>query len=109
MNQNVNYNEIRKFYSEIRVDEVHSRINYVLPDRLDKTHAQWSNAIDSVVALEGLIEFVKGSMIVSNQEIINTDHSAYVIDVKLEEYFNEEFSHWDKMKQKAKKIGTIKH
>ena len=27
MNQNVNSNEIKKFYSEIGVDEVHSRIN----------------------------------------------------------------------------------
>ena len=95
MNQNVNSNEIRKFYSEIGVEEVHSRINNVPLNELDKTFIYGSSAIDSVVVSERLMEFVEGSLLVSNNEIVNTDHRAYIIDINLEDYFNEEFSYWN--------------
>ena len=98
MNQNVSSNEIRKFYSEIGVDEVHSRINQTPIENLDKTCVNGSNAIDSVAVSEGLMEFVEGSLLVSNNEIINTDHRAYIVDANLEDYFNEEFSRWDEIK-----------
>jgi len=95
MNQNVNSNEIRKFYSEIGVEEVYSRINNVPLNELDKTFIHGSSAIDSVAVLEGLIEFVEGSLLVPNNEIVNTNHRAYIIDINLEDYFNEEFSYWN--------------
>ena len=72
---------------------MHSRINHIPLESLNKTHAQRSNAADSVAASEGLIERIEESMLVSNQEIINTDHRAHIIDANLEECFNEEFSH----------------
>ena len=92
MNQNVNSNEIKKFYSEIGVDEVHSRINLTPLDQLDKTCVRGSSAIDSVVMSEGLLDFVEELLLVSNNEIINTDHRACIVDINLEEYFNKEFS-----------------
>ena len=47
---------------------------------------------------EELLEFVEGSLLVSNKKITNTDHRACVIDVNLEEYFNEEFNRWNEIK-----------
>ena len=93
MNQNVNSNEIRKFYSEIGVDEVHSRVNHMPLNQLDKTFIRGSNAINSVTASEGLIEFMEGSLLTPNHEIINTDHRACIIDLNLKDYFNNEFSY----------------
>ena len=60
--------------------------------QLDKTFVRGSNAIDNVAALEGLIEFVEGLLLTPNNEITNTDHRACIIDMNLEEHFNEEFS-----------------
>ena len=93
MNQNVNSNKIRKFYSKIGLDEVHSRRNQTLLDRLDKTCVRGSSAVDSVAVSEGLVEFGEGSLLAPNNEIIKTDHRTCIVDTKLEEYFNEEFSH----------------
>ena len=92
MNQNVNSNKIRKFYSKIGVDEVHSRRNQTLLDRLDKTCVRGSSAVDSVAVSEGLVEFGEGSLLSPNNEIINTDQRACIADVNLKEHFNEEFT-----------------
>ena len=74
---------------------MHSRINYAPLNKLDKTCICGSNAIDSVAVLEGLMDFIEGSLLVSDNEIVNTDNRVCVIDINLEDYFNEEFSYWN--------------
>ena len=95
LNQNVNANEIRQFFTDLGVDDVHSRINRIENKDLDKTQVPRSNPIDLIAALEGLMEFIEGSKLLSHNEIVWSDHRAYVIDVNFEDYFNEELSRWD--------------
>ena len=80
------------------MDEVHCRINLMSLDQLDKTCVRESSDIYSVAMSEGLLDFVEESLLVSNNEIINTDHRACIVDINLEEYFNKDFSQWDDIK-----------
>ena len=45
--------------------------------------------IDLIAVSEGLIEFVEGSKLIHHNEIIFSDHRAYIIDINIEEYFND--------------------
>ena len=95
LNQNINANEIKKFFSDIGVEDVHSVINNIRKEEMDKTYVHGSNPIDTIAMSEGLLEYVEGSKLLSHNEIVNTDHRAYVVDVNLEGYFEDEMSSWD--------------
>ena len=41
------------------------------------------------------MRFVEGSKLCETNEILDTDHWGYVIDINLNDYFEEEFSTWD--------------
>ena len=77
---------------------MHCRINLMSLDQLDKTCVRESSDIYSVAMSEGLLDFVEGLLLVLNNEIINADYRACVVDINLEEYFNKEFSRWDDIK-----------
>ena len=94
-NQGISDNAVQKFHSEIGVSEVHCKINNISIDRLDKTYKYGSKAIDSIAVSSGLIDYVEGCKLVTYNEIVETDHRGYIIDISLEEYFEGEFSSWD--------------
>ena len=54
-----------------------------------------SNPIDLIAVSEGLIDFVEGSKLIPHNEIVWSNHRAYIIDINLEDYFNKEMSSWD--------------
>jgi len=44
------------------------------------------------VATEGIISYIEGCKMLSFEEIVFSDHRSYVIDINLEEYFEDTFS-----------------
>ena len=94
-NQFVVDNEVRKFHTELGVSEIHHKVNNVELRELDKTYKNGSSPIDSIVALSSIMEYVVGCHLMNYNEIVKTDYWAYVIDVDIEEYFDEAFSGWD--------------
>ena len=44
-----------------------------------------------------MIEYVEGSKLVPHNEIVFTDHRAYIVDTNVEEHFNDNFSLWDEI------------
>ena len=77
---------------EIGVEDAHSRINNIDLKQLDKTYINRLKAIDSIAVSEGLIEFVESSKLIYHNEIIFSDHRAYIVDINIEEYFNNQMS-----------------
>jgi len=71
---------------------VHSRHNRINLNNLNRTNKRGSVPIDTIVATEGIISYVEGCKILSFEEIVFSDHRSYVIDVNLEEYFEDTFS-----------------
>ena len=94
-NQYVVDNEVRKFHAELEVSEIHHKVNNVELRELDKTYKNGSSPIDSIVALSSIMEYVVGYHLINYNEIVERDYQAYVIDINIEEYFDEAFSGWD--------------
>jgi len=61
-------------------------------EEMDNTYWNGSKCIDIVAVLENSIRFVEGSKLCETYEILDTDYCWYVIDINLNDYFNEEFS-----------------
>ena len=46
-----------------------------------------------------MLEFVEGSKLYETNNIINTNHRSYVIDLNIEQYFEVEIGSYDKIDQ----------
>jgi len=53
--------------------------------------------INSIAATHGILEFIEECKLLPYNEVIFSDHRAYVVNINLEEYFNEQLSQWDKI------------
>jgi len=94
-NQCIYDREVQKFHEEIGVKEVHVIANNIEIERLDRTYKNGSKPIDSIAATCGIMDFVEGCKLLSYNEIVETDHRAYMVDVNIEEYFDENMNEWD--------------
>ena len=74
---------------------MHQCANNVRENELDKTHKNGSKPIDSIAASSGMMERVEGCQSLDHNDTVESDHHARVIDVDIEEHFQEEFSGWD--------------
>ena len=43
------------------------------------------------------MDFIDGCKLLGYNDIIETDHRGYIIEIAIEDYFNEELSEWDKI------------
>ena len=94
-NQYLNDNEVRKFHDAISVHEIHSIVNDVQINQIGRTYKHGSKPIDSFAATSGIMEYVDGCEILGYNEVVESDHRSYLVDISLEEYFNDEMSEWD--------------
>ena len=85
-------NEIQNFFVEIEVEDVYKRFNNIESYQLDNIHKEGSKCIDSIVVSIGIMEYVEGYQLMNYNDIVELDHRAYIIDVAIGEYFDEEFS-----------------
>jgi len=97
-NQDVTSKEVTKFFESIGVRDVHQCMNLVQKDEaLDSTYKHGSKQIDSIAATNGIMDYIEGCRLINYNEIIESDHRAFMIDVDIEEYFEDEFRGWDKI------------
>ena len=64
---------------------------------MDHTEVRGSKPIDTVAASYRIIDYVEDSQLLECNDIVFTDHRAYVIDINLEDYFNDQLSSWDEI------------
>lgn len=95
LNQSIKSNEVQRFFEELGIEDVHSRVNNIPIDQLDKTYINGSQAIDTIAMSEGMFDYVEGSVLLSHAEIVQSDHRPYLVDINLEDYFNAELNLWD--------------
>ena len=53
------------------------------------------NSISSIAVSSGIMSYIEGCKLTNYNEIVETDHREYIIDVAIEDYFSIEFSNWD--------------
>jgi len=97
-NQNIMATEMKQFYAEIGVEDIHSRLNNIPEELLEKTFINGSKPIDSIAASEGIFEYIEECQLLDYNQIIFSDHRSYIIDVNIKDYFNNQLSQWEKIK-----------
>ena len=56
---------------------------------IDKTNINESLPINMIAILEGILEYIEGSKLLDNNDIVFLDYRSYLVDMNLEEYFKE--------------------
>ena len=69
---------------ELGVKDIHSSFNMIEVTNLDSIHIAGSKCIDSIAVSYNLMKFVERSKLCKINEIINTDHRSYIIDLNIE-------------------------
>ena len=59
---------------------------------MDKTYIRSSSLTDSVALSSEIIDYVEGIQLLSHNDIVISDHQSCLIDINIEEYFNDQFS-----------------
>ena len=88
-NQYLNDNEIKRFHEALEVHKIHPIVNAVPIHSIGKTYKNGSKPIDSIAATSGLIEYVDGCKLLGYNDVVESDHRSYVIEIAIEDYFNE--------------------
>ena len=108
-NQNLNNNEVKRFQEAIGIYEIHPIINNVQINQIGKTYIHGSNPIDSLATSQGIIDYIDRCKLLSNNDIIELDHYSYIIDVALEDYFDDELSEWDNINKVLLNLARRSH
>ena len=64
---------------------------------MDKIYSKKSKYIDSIAAIQNLLDFIEESSLLETNEVILTNYRAFVIDINLESYFEDDTSTWDQI------------
>ena len=88
---------MQSFYGDIGVRDVHSFYNNIPLNQLDNTHVRGSVPIDSIAIRSGLMSHVEGIKLLERNEVVMSDHRAYLLDVNAEEYFESELSFFNQI------------
>ena len=83
-NQDIMAKEIKEFYSDLGVEDVHSNFNMIDEEYLDYTYIIGPKYIYLVVISYNLIDFVEGYQLFDTNKVINIDHRSYIVDINTE-------------------------
>ena len=64
---------------------------------MDNTEERGSKPIDTIAASYRISKYVEGSKLIECNDIIFTDHRSYIVDINIEDYFNNQLSGWDEI------------
>jgi len=71
------------------VIDIHSRVNNIPLDEMDKTYIGGSVPIDSVAATPSIIEYIEVCKLLLHCEVVLSDYRSYLVDINFEAYFEE--------------------
>ena len=73
-----------------------NNIDYKMGDR---NYKYKSKQIDSIAATNGIMNHIEGCRLINYNDIVESNHCAYMIDVDIKEFLKEEFSRWENANQ----------
>ena len=83
-NRNIESNNVRTFFTEFRVKDIHKIYNSIDRTELDHTYRDRSKCIDSVAVTPNIIRYAEGSKLLEIDAIFEIDHWLYMIDINLQ-------------------------
>ena len=97
LNQDIVSREVQQFFNKLGIKDIHQQYNFIELDEIDNTYRDRSKYIDTIAASESILSFVEGCRLYEINEILDTNHRGYIIDIDLKEYFDQEFSSWNQI------------
>ena len=88
LNENISAKEIKIFCVENGIFDIHQNRSR----KKDLTCKYGPKCIDTIAVLDSILSFVEGYKLCEINEILDTGHHRYVVDVNLTAYFEQEFS-----------------
>jgi len=76
---------------------------------MDHIEVRGSTLIDTIAMSHGVMEYVEGSRLMECNEIIFTDHRAYIVDINLNNYFDDQISEWDQINRVVLSLSRRSH
>ena len=67
-------------------------MNLLESSELDRTYKNGTEWVDSITRTDDILKWIKESRLCKNNEVFDTDHRLYIIDINLEQYFDEKVS-----------------
>ena len=86
-----------KKITELGLQDLHSKHNNLGLNELNNKHAYGSKPIDSIAGTSGIVEHVEGCALLNHNEVVPSDHRAYIVDLNAEEHFQNEMSEWQRI------------
>ena len=87
-NQSLYSKDIEQFMISNGLFEIHNLLNGNNHSKRDNTYIIESKCIDFVAATSRLINDIEGCKLINYNQIIESNHRGYLIDLNLEQYFN---------------------
>ena len=79
---------------------MHSFYNNIPLNQLDNAHVRGSVPIDSIAISSRLMSHVERIKLLERNEVVTSDHRAYLLDVNVEEYFELELSFFNQINKR---------
>ena len=108
-NQNISSNKIQTFFRDIGVKDAHSIHNNVSITQLDKTHIRGSSPIDSIALSSRIMDYIEGVQLMNQNDFVMSDYRSYLLDLNLEEYFEDHFSSWNGINKVVLNLSRKSH
>ena len=96
-NQHVGDRKTKKFHEDTGTHNTYQIVNNIEFNQMCETHVHGSSPINAAHASSRILEHVNGYKMLTNNEIVESDHKGYLIDIPLDDYFEEEFREWDEV------------
>ena len=92
LNQNIASKQIQQFFNKIVVMDAHQWCKQINWNSIDHTDVRGFKPIDTIALSHGILEHIDGCRLLECNETKLTDHRSYLIDLNLEDSFQDQMS-----------------
>ena len=89
-NEHIGDNNAKVFHEKLGANNIYQIIDNIQINKINKTCVHGLSIVDSLATSTGIIEYIDGCKILRHNEIAKLDHMSYLVDILLEEYFQDE-------------------
>lgn len=93
-NKDIHSEYIKEFFRTNSLKDTHSMINSN-SQHTDYTQLRGSKCINSIAMSTSLLDYIIGDIMIETNKITTSDHQGYIIDLNLEEYFQQNTNRFD--------------
>ena len=95
LNQNIASKQIQQFFNKIVVMDAHQWCKQINWNSIDHTDVRGFKPIGTIALSHGMLEHIDRCRLLECNDIMLTYHRSCLIDLNLEDYFQDQMISWD--------------